>query len=103
MAHCETSDLLINQTATGALVKGKSQWNVTVTNECPCTQLHVTLMCKGFDTVEPLNTSVIAKSGDLCLLINDEQPIYPFATLSFTYAWDDQFAFKPNSSNVACS
>ncbi|KAL3841132.1 hypothetical protein ACJIZ3_025723 [Penstemon smallii] len=98
---CSVKNLEITQTATGKTVKNKAEWNVTVTNNCICSQLNVKLNCKGFETVEA--PSVVSISGDTCVF-NDKVPvIFGFESVSFTYAWDAKFAFKPVFSVIACS
>ncbi|XP_073047673.1 uncharacterized protein [Primulina eburnea] len=100
---CGLRNMIIKQEATGSAVGDQTQWNVTVSNACPaCNQSKVTLLCEGLQTVEPLNTEVVTKSGDYCL-INRRRPILPGVTLSFTYSWEKKFAFKPYSSKVRCS
>ncbi|PIN24417.1 hypothetical protein CDL12_02871 [Handroanthus impetiginosus] len=100
--QCEIKDLKINQKPTGKNVNNKPEWTATISNNCICTQMNVQLSCKGFQTEEPVDPSLLSKSGDLCL-INNGLPIYGFRSISFVYAWDAPFAFKTSYSEIACS
>ncbi|TXG67551.1 hypothetical protein EZV62_008826 [Acer yangbiense] len=75
---------------------------VAISTGCPCAQLEVKLAYDGFQTVEAIDSLVLAKSGGECL-VNNGQPIFPNKDFSFTYAWDTSFQFKTLSSQVACS
>ncbi|KZV27379.1 Beta-1,3-N-Acetylglucosaminyltransferase family protein [Dorcoceras hygrometricum] len=100
---CDLEELIIKQEATGSAVGDQTQWNVTITNACAaCSQSRVTLLCQGLQTVEPLNTEVVTKSGDYCL-INKGLPVFAGLTLGFTYSWEKQFEFEAYSSMVNCS
>ncbi|OIV89671.1 hypothetical protein TanjilG_07821 [Lupinus angustifolius] len=95
---CRNSDVNLNQSQSGAQVKGKPEWVVTITNKCPCVIQQVTLNCTGFQTVEPIDSSTLKVSGDKCLLI-DGKPINNDASVTFKYASDKSFPF--NAINVA--
>ncbi|XVF67040.1 hypothetical protein PTKIN_Ptkin10aG0089000 [Pterospermum kingtungense] len=73
-----------------------------ISNSCPCTQSDVKLRCDGFQTLEKIETSVLAKSGGECL-INNGMPLPPFSNYSFVYAWDTLFPFHLLSSQPNCS
>ncbi|KAK2645023.1 hypothetical protein Ddye_020218 [Dipteronia dyeriana] len=100
--QCKTENLQITQQQTGQQVQSKPEWKVAISTGCPCDQLEVKLACDGFQTVEAIDSSVLAKSGGECL-VNNGQPIFPNKDFSFTYAWDTSFPFKTLSSQVACS
>ncbi|KAI9176264.1 hypothetical protein LWI28_000539 [Acer negundo] len=100
--QCTTENLQINQQQTGKQVQSKPEWKVAISTGCPCAQLEVKLACDGFQTVEAIDSSVLAKSSGECL-VNNGQPIFPNKDFSFTYAWDTSFQFKTLSSEVACS
>ncbi|KAK9945965.1 hypothetical protein M0R45_011453 [Rubus argutus] len=100
--HCTKNNLKISQAATGKLVQNKPEWNVTITNNCICSQLGVKISCDGFQTLEKIESSILSKSGSECL-VNGGQPIYGNRDFSFTYAWGNSFPFKTLSSQVACS
>ncbi|KAK3173911.1 hypothetical protein Dsin_032103 [Dipteronia sinensis] len=101
-SQCTTENLQIKQQQTGKQVQNKPEWQVAISSGCPCDQLVVKLACDGFQTVEPIDLSVLAKSGGECL-VNNGEPIYPDKDFNFTYAWDTSFQFKALSSQVACS
>ncbi|XVF01743.1 hypothetical protein REPUB_Repub04eG0115000 [Reevesia pubescens] len=100
--QCSIADVSINQSQTGKTVQQKPEWQVTILNDCVCTQSELKLSCDGFQTVETIDSSVLAKSGGECL-INDGQPVAPSSETIFTYAWDTSFPFKPLSSQPNCS
>ncbi|MBA0727465.1 hypothetical protein Golax_000449, partial [Gossypium laxum] len=83
-------------------VENKPEWKATVKNDCICTQSDLKLNCNGFQTVEEVESSVMSKSGGECL-INNGGPVIYSSNLSFIYAWDTSFPFKPISSQVICS
>ncbi|KAK2665788.1 hypothetical protein Ddye_004362 [Dipteronia dyeriana] len=100
--QCTTENLQIQQQQTGQQVQSKPEWKVAISTGCPCDQLEVKLACDGFQTVKAIDSSLLAKSGDECL-VNKGEPIFPDEDFSFTYAWDTSFPFKTLSSQVACS
>ncbi|KAM5564438.1 hypothetical protein ABKV19_018826 [Rosa sericea] len=100
--HCNLNNLKITQSATGKSVQSRQEWKVTITNDCSCTQLNVKISSPGFQTVGPIASSILSKSGN-DYLVNSGKPIYAYENFSFTYAWATQFTFKPSDSTVACS
>lgn len=99
-SECSLGDIVITQSATGRKVQGKTEWAVTITNQCACVQKNVKLNCNGFQTVEPVEASRLRVSVDVCL-VSDGQPLFNGGTV-FAYAWDTQFNFIPISSVVVC-
>ncbi|XWS54370.1 hypothetical protein CRYUN_Cryun10bG0084400 [Craigia yunnanensis] len=102
--HCQCSleKVTISQTQTGKTVENKPEWQVTISNGCVCSQSELKLSCSGFQTVETIDPSVLAKSGGECL-INNGEPVPPLSDFSFKYAWDTSFPFNPLSSQPNCS
>ncbi|KAJ1407308.1 hypothetical protein SESBI_24411 [Sesbania bispinosa] len=100
-SQCSLKDLSIQQYKTGATVQQKTEWGVTITNNCPCVQKNVQLNCGGFQTMEHIDPSILSVSGNVCL-VNDGQPIYG-NPVTFKYAWDESFPLNPISSEIACS
>ncbi|KAE8687754.1 flotillin-like protein 4-like [Hibiscus syriacus] len=100
--QCSIADVRISQTQTGKTVENKPEWKATITNGCPCTQSDLKLSCDGFQSAEAVDPSVMSKSGGECL-INGGEPVAPNSDLSFNYAWDTSFSFKPLSSQPNCS
>ncbi|KAK7359319.1 hypothetical protein VNO77_01274 [Canavalia gladiata] len=100
-AQCSLSDISVSQTKTGATVKGKPEWSVTVTNKCTCVQSNVVLNTAGFQTTEPIDPKILRISGNSGVL-NDGLIIYT-DPISFKYAWDNSFPLNPISSQIACS
>lgn len=95
------SDLKITQSTTGAQVQKKLQWKATIVNDCECPQSGIKLSCDGFETVEKIDPSILLQAGGVCL-INGGGPIQAHQSFSFTYAWDNQYPFKPLSSTIGC-
>ncbi|WJX10918.1 hypothetical protein P8452_01588 [Trifolium repens] len=93
---CPLSSLQIVQRQQGQ-VQGKSQWIVSVINHCNCPQSQIVLSCRGFQTVEGINPTILAKQGDNCLLYNGHA-LNPNDIDEFAYAWDPSFPFVPISS-----
>ncbi|KAJ6915199.1 hypothetical protein NC651_017245 [Populus alba x Populus x berolinensis] len=103
--HCQchpTTDLKIFQSQTEVLVQNKPQWEVTIVNDCVCTQVNIKLACVGFQTVEEIDSSILAIGDDGCQ-INHGQPVYGYQTFNFTYSWGTQYPFMPIYSEIACS
>nr|XP_017189364.2 uncharacterized protein At1g05835-like [Malus domestica] len=97
--NCQPCTLDNLEIAQGKISDDK--WNVTITNDCPCSQLDVKLSCDGFDQ-SAVDPSILSKSGGECL-VNNGQPIYGNKIFNFAYASKTEFPFKPLSSQVACS
>ncbi|KAK7357759.1 hypothetical protein VNO80_17055 [Phaseolus coccineus] len=66
--QCSLKDIHVTQSRTGRTVGGKPEWGVTITNWCACVQQNVKLNCKGFQTVEGIEPSLLNVSGDVCLV-----------------------------------
>ncbi|RDX72768.1 TPD1 protein-like 1, partial [Mucuna pruriens] len=97
----EPQELIIVQSKTGKLTRGKPEWKVSITNECRCSQSQVKLKCDGFQTNEAVDPSILTISDGICLL-NKGTPISPSQNVQFFYAWDSQFPFIIASSQVQC-
>lgn len=98
---CTKNDLIIKQNKTGLVVNKKPEFTVSVLNACPCLQGNIKLDCHGFQTVEKEDPVQMNQTGGECLLVNGST-VAPFSVVSFNYAWDTQFPFKPLSSEVDC-
>ncbi|KAF6158062.1 hypothetical protein GIB67_014856 [Kingdonia uniflora] len=98
-AQCSVSDIKVSQNTTGEIVKAQPEYEVTMSNNCICTQLNIEFNCTGFQSVETPNATFI-KDGDTCVL-NDG--VYGFESLKFKYAWATPFDLTPTSSQIACS
>ncbi|OIV89587.1 hypothetical protein TanjilG_18169 [Lupinus angustifolius] len=99
---CSIKDLTVDVAKSGAEIKGKPEWVVTITNKCACVQKDVKLNCKGFNTVEQIDPSILSVSDNVCLVVNNGNPIYR-DPITFKYAWDTQFPLNPIESQIACS
>ncbi|XP_075636995.1 TPD1 protein homolog 1-like [Castanea sativa] len=100
--QCTLSQVTIKQSKTGEVVQQKPVWSVTINNGCPCSQSDLKLSCNGFQTVKPVDPSVLSQSDNECL-VNNGLPVQPSSSVSFTYAWDTSFSFQPLSSQINCS
>lgn len=100
--QCSLDDITIRQNTTGSEVEGKQEWRATITNNCVCSQYSVKFDCNGFNTVEDVDSSILMVFGSVCL-VNNGEPIFKPKPISFTYAWDNAFPFKPLFSQVSCS
>ena len=100
--QCSSGEFTVSQTQTGKTVGMQPEWKVTISNRCACSQSEVKLSCDGFQTVETIESSVLAKTGGECL-INNGEPVAPFSEFSYNYAWHTWFPFSPLSSQVNCS
>ena len=89
--------LTINQEPTGA----PQEWKVTIVNPTPCVIWNAKLDCKGFQSHIEVDPNVVLKQGDVCI-VNGGKRINPQASLSFTYAWDNQFSFRIAEQSVSC-
>ncbi|XP_037492571.1 uncharacterized protein LOC119369823 [Jatropha curcas] len=97
------SNFVISQSATGVKVVNKSEWKVTVKNNCVCTRTSIAIRCNGFQTTEKLNASIVALEGGTCVVKVNSGVLHGFESFSFNYAWDSQFNFNSVESLVQCS
>ncbi|GLT77123.1 hypothetical protein SLA2020_487370 [Shorea laevis] len=100
--QCHPKEFSVSQSETGVKVENKPEWNVTINNPCSCAQFNVKLSCDGFQSVKPMDPSILQKSEAECLVDNGN-PIAPHSSFSFTYAWDTSFPFNPLDSGITCS
>ncbi|KAL0016433.1 hypothetical protein SO802_003502 [Lithocarpus litseifolius] len=96
---CSLDNININTIRSGREIQGKPEWNVTVINNCNCPQKLIKLTCKGFQTLENVDPSILSKVGDKCLLIGGNQ-LGGSASVKFSYAWDPAYIFWPSESTI---
>lgn len=101
--NCSINDINIGTVRSGREIEGKPEWNVTVINNCGCSQKSINLSCKGFQTAEPVDPLTLLKSkqGDTCILINGSS-LDGFQSVRFSYAWDPPFLLLPLDSSITC-
>jgi len=99
--QCLSTDIITSQKRTGVTVQGKTEWIVTITNKCSCPVKNVVLNCRKFQSIEPINSSILSVQGDLCL-VNAGKPIYK-DTIHFKYVRDTIFLFSTKSFELFCS
>ncbi|KAI3961625.1 hypothetical protein MKW92_043323 [Papaver armeniacum] len=98
--ECELSNIKISQTPTGVWIHGQSEYEVSITNDCICTQLDVVVNCPGFQGVSP---SIFEPTGgDLCTL-KSGGPVFYKDVIKFKYASEHSIALTPSSSRISCS
>ncbi|KAK7333507.1 hypothetical protein VNO80_30281 [Phaseolus coccineus] len=100
-SRCSLEDIHVSQAITGLTVKGKPELTVTVANWCSCAQSNVKLDCTGFQSIKPIDPSILEVSGNVCL-VNGGKPISEGA-VEFSYAWDIPFSLLPISSDISCA
>lgn len=97
---CDLNNLVIGTIRSGRTIQGKSEWNVVVTNTCSnCTQSSIKLQCIAFQTLVPIDPSIVTVRYNTCLLING-RPLPPSGTVNFSYVWDPPFLLRPTRSTV---
>ncbi|QCE05551.1 TPD1 protein homolog 1A-like [Vigna unguiculata] len=96
---CSLNNINIGTARTGREIGGQPEWNVTVINNCSCQQSEIKLSCKGFQSSESIDPSILSMEGDNCLLISGN-PLKGFDTVNFSYAWDLPFIMFPLSSVI---
>ncbi|KAL5100720.1 hypothetical protein RYX36_005047 [Vicia faba] len=79
---------------TGAKIGGKTQWRVTIVNKCNCPLSQIILNCQGFQSTMPVDSTILLKRGDNCLLYNGHALSGNDAD-QFAYAWDTPFNLYP--------
>ncbi|KAK2996994.1 hypothetical protein RJ639_038677 [Escallonia herrerae] len=100
--ECSLDTINILTERTGVEIQGKPEWKVTVYNHCKCRQGGIVLSCPDFQTVEPVDPNVVARSADgRCLILNGNS-LAPSATVTFKYAWDPPFLLLPRQSTSFC-
>ncbi|RDX88259.1 hypothetical protein CR513_30171, partial [Mucuna pruriens] len=97
---CSLNNINIGTTRSGREIQGKPEWNVTVINNCNCEQSQIKLSCKGFQSAESIDPSILSIDGDSCLLINGN-PLKGSDAVNFSYAWDPPFLLLPASSVIS--
>ncbi|CAN6911798.1 unnamed protein product [Brassica oleracea] len=102
MKSSTTDESVINNSKTGKLVQNKPEWEVRVTNPCKCKFQYTKLSCAGFQSVTPVATSLLSKTGDVCLL-NAGNFILPNVDFVFKYVWDTSFDLKVIDGVVVCN
>ncbi|RWR86999.1 Pentatricopeptide repeat-containing protein [Cinnamomum micranthum f. kanehirae] len=98
---CTLSNVSISQSKTGQIISGKPEFEVTISNNCICTQTNVKVQCTGFSSVEQVDPAVFSKTDDQFCLVN--MPITQSSPVSFKYASDVMYNLTPVDSNVSCS
>lgn len=98
---CTVSNVHISQSKTGQIISGKPEFEVTISNNCICTQTNVKVQCTGFSSVEQVDPADFSKIDDQYCLVN--KPITQSSPVSFKYASDAMYNLTPVDSNVSCS
>ncbi|KAG9440442.1 hypothetical protein H6P81_020607 [Aristolochia fimbriata] len=99
---CDLSSIKVTQNGTGDFVQSRPEYEVTVSNDCVCSQERVRFESAGFQSVEAVDPKIFRRDGQ-SFLLNDGRPFSGFDTITFNYAWETQFAISPVQSQIACS
>ncbi|KNA13366.1 hypothetical protein SOVF_117500 [Spinacia oleracea] len=107
MGQCSVKDMSINQSKV-ELVKNNDTvmgrvWNVTITNNCYCSQSNVKIACTGIRTLKENVDPSIVKMAKGKGVVKNGDPIYPYTSVGFTYASTLPLQFRLLSSQVSCS
>ncbi|KAF7144943.1 hypothetical protein RHSIM_Rhsim04G0091300 [Rhododendron simsii] len=97
---CTQRNIEVFEKRSGREIKGQPEWLVTVTNNCTCTQTGIVLRCRYFSTTENVDTSLLVPTRDGMCLLKGGQPVKPYETVKFSYAWWPPTVFYPIRSNV---
>ncbi|RZC64749.1 hypothetical protein C5167_008433 [Papaver somniferum] len=101
--QCELSNIVISQRLTGFQIHGQTEYEVSIVNDCQCTQSDVVIHCPGFTSTFYENPSIWQPiDGDLCSF-NSGKPVFFGETIKFMYASDPPCALTPASSRISCS
>ncbi|KAM3739048.1 hypothetical protein ACB098_09G176600 [Castanea mollissima] len=101
--QCSLSNILVAQSKSELVVQKKPVWNVTINLDCPCTLTGLVLSSNGFQTVLPLDPTVVIQKGNQLNVTADGGTIGPFSKNTFAYAWDTSFSFTPIIGQPNCS
>ena len=73
----------------------------SIKKQISCTLTDLVLSSNGFQTVLPLDHTVIVQSGNQLQVTANGGTIS--SNISFAYAWDTSFSFNPISGQPNCS
>ncbi|KAK4580619.1 hypothetical protein RGQ29_024313 [Quercus rubra] len=99
--QCSLSNVSVVQSKSELVVQQKPVWNATINLDCSCTLSDLVLGSKGFQTVLPLDSTIIVQSGNRLQVTANGGTIS--SNISFAYAWDTSFSFNPISGQPNCS
>ena len=75
----------------------------SIKKQISCTLTDLVLSSNGFQTVLPLDHTVIVQSGNQLQVTAAGGTIAPHSNTAFAYAWDTSFSFNPVSGQPNCS
>ncbi|WOL11446.1 hypothetical protein Cni_G20208 [Canna indica] len=101
-AACSASDITIRQRKTGAVVEGKPEYEVSVSNGCRCVQSQVVLRCYGLSSVEAVDRRAIRPVDDERCVVAEGRPLSRRTPVKFKYAWMTPQDFPVISSQITC-
>ncbi|XP_058082462.1 TPD1 protein homolog 1A-like [Magnolia sinica] len=102
-APCSISNIVVTQVKTGASVEGKPEYEVTIANNCICSQSNVIVRCAGFSSVEKVDPTLLKPLDGVLCLINNGNGVFQSSPIKFKYAWMTPFDLSPASSQINCS
>ncbi|CAH2077285.1 unnamed protein product [Thlaspi arvense] len=98
LCGCSFGDIQIGTVRTGREFSGQPEWRVTVINTCNGPQKDVTLSCRGFAPLHPVQPQLLLPQGNTCLLIQGKA-LPAGGSAQFTYA-GEPYIFRPVGSTV---
>ncbi|KAL5995451.1 hypothetical protein ACLOJK_025513 [Asimina triloba] len=103
-ASCSLSNIQVTQRATGGSVQGAPEYEVTIANNCICSQSNLQVSCAGFSSAEAVDPRVFRPVGGNLCLVNDGRPVQQSPPpITFKYAAQTKYNLTPSSSQVNCS
>ncbi|URE08944.1 hypothetical protein MUK42_23105 [Musa troglodytarum] len=102
MAHLNISGISVSQSSMRKTVNGKPEFEVVISNGGICSQSSLKLSCRGFNTVEAVDSKLFRTDGGDPFVVNDNQPVYKDQSIKFKYAWDSQCVLSPSASKLNC-
>ncbi|KAK1281605.1 hypothetical protein QJS10_CPB22g00523 [Acorus calamus] len=81
-----------------------SEYKVTLTNNCICSQSNLLLSCAAFKGPEPGDEDKVkVANGSSDCLIKDGLPVFKDYPITFKYTAAEKIEFNPISSQINCS
>ncbi|KAJ4873897.1 hypothetical protein Rs2_44342 [Raphanus sativus] len=96
-----SSDIYLKQSKTGKMIKNTPEWEVRLTNPCPCIGTDIVLSCVGFKSLTPIDRS--QRYRYLVTSVRSSTIYMAKLTLFFKYVWTEEFDIRSSSGTIACS
>lgn len=96
---CVSSEVQVQQYKIRDIPPGDSEYIVKVINPGACLQSDIVLACNDFNSLEPLDTSIVDVDGEHIYI---KKNISDYSFVSFKYSWPHEEIITPLSSNKCC-